>query len=871
MGARSMTTAFVNQQKNGATSLREAVRSLLPAVWFSLGVTGSAMAVSVPAVADTQATYEFNLPAQAVSESLRTIGQVTSTNILFDPETVAQRNAPEVKGSLTASGAIEKVIAGTGLQARRSGNAILVTMPGAKTTLSHTQAESIRLAQADSRNSATTTESGAGGSESERSGLEEIVVTAQKRSENLQEVPVPVTVLRADSLVASNQTRIQDYFTRIPGLNVTPSVQGQQNLTIRGITTGFSNPTVGVVIDDVPFGGSGGRPSGLMVPDIDPGDLQRIEVLKGPQGTLYGASSMGGLFKFVTVDPSMDEVSGRVVAGLSSISGGDDLGHIVRGMINLPLGDTFAIRASGVQRCDPGFIDNVQTGQEDVNDADLWGGRVSALWKLTDNLSIKLSAMNQSYEGDAQSEVDFLPGVGELEQSRLIDSGDFERKTQVYSAVVTAQVGGVNITSVTGYNRGDNVDLFDFSRSFGPAAAPLYGVVGTPVVTRADIKRLTQETRVSIPINEHIEWLVGGFYSRESQDFDQEITYVDPATGAFVANRTLIDNKPLEIREIAGFTDVTIYFSERFDLQLGGRFSRIKQWIDAGGTAQRFPPTGTGVLTVAPAVRMEPDEVFTHLITPRYRISDDLMVYARAASGYRIGSGGTSTPNDRCILFNYPCQYGPDKTYNYEIGAKGDLIDGVLSFDASIYYIDWKEIQIQGYSPAANTTFNTNGSRARSEGVELSVTARPTLGLTISAWASYNNAELTEDLPAGPGLPLGRSGDPLPLSVEWSGNLSIDQSFPVSGEITATLGGSVTYIDERPALLVNAGARTIYPSYTKTDLLAKLDYQDWTATLYINNVTNEDARLSGGPGFFPAESAGIVQPRTIGMSLMKTF
>src|SRR6202012_4446346 len=177
-----------------------------------------------------------------------------------------------------------------------------------------------------------------------------------------QDVPVPVTAIRADKLISDNQVRLQDYFTSVPGLSYAPNNQNQY-VTIRGITTGgFSNPTVGVVIDDVPFGASNALGGGQVIPDFDPGDLARVEVLRGPQGTLYGASSMGGLLKFVTVDPSTDGVSGRVEAGVSDVSHGAELGYNVRGSINVPLSDTFAMRASAFTREDPGYVDNPVLG-----------------------------------------------------------------------------------------------------------------------------------------------------------------------------------------------------------------------------------------------------------------------------------------------------------------------------------------------------------------------------------------------------------------------------------------------------------------------------------------------------------------------------
>lgn len=841
-----------------------------------------------PLTSYSQTKYPFDLPAQPLAESLRAIGHQTSTNVMFEPRLVKGLDAPALRKETTPTEAIRMLLSGTKLTAlQTAADTILIqrlsisekSAPTSQALAPGGTNGYARFAQADGAASQAPSPVGspANSASSEdasrqRSELEEIIVTAQKREQRLQDVPIPVTAVVTETLVNSNQNRIQEFYTRIPGLNVTPSVQGQQNLSIRGITTGFSNPTVGITIDDVPFGSSGGLPSGLMAPDLDPGDLARVEVLRGPQGALYGASSMGGLFKLVTVDPSIDEFGGRIQVGMSSIENGNGTGYNVRGSLNVPLSESVAIRASAFTRHDSGFIDDVATGQDGINEADIKGGRVSALFKASENWSVKLSAIHQEYEGDGPSEIDHLAGLGDLEQRRLLDSGKFNRELQAYSAVVNGEIGRVALTAVTGYNISDVHETFDFTGPFAPSFIPIYGpAIGLPVFTDALVKRFTQELRLTLPLGEKADWMLGGFYSTETNDFDQHTTIVNDSSGKLLGYRNILDNGVLNVRERAAFTNFTYHFTDRFDVQLGGRYSKLNQSKDAG-TAQRFPPTGTGLVTIQAPISAEPDDVFTFLVTPSLRVSPDLMVYARVASGYRIGGGGITSPNDNCVRFSFPCQYGPDKTLNYEIGAKGDLFDRLLSFDTSVYYIDWKDIQIQGYNSPAGTTYNTNGSRAKSQGVELWLQSRPTDNLTLTAWGVYNNAELTEDLPVGPGLPVAVSGDRLPLGSEWSGGLSLEQSFPLPGDFSGTVGASATYIGPREGLFpANGAARVTYPSYAKIDLLGSIFYDDWTLNAFVNNLTDRHTSLSGGPGFFPPESAAIVQPRTVGMSLTKTF
>jgi len=272
------------------------------------------------------------------------------------------------------------------------------------------------------------------------STLAEIVVTAQKRIERLQDVPVPVTALNAEQLTDRNQLRLQDYYASVPGLNFAADpFTGSPLLAIRGIVAAYGQaPTVGVLVDDVPFGSSTSQGDGYEAPDVDPSDLQRVEVLRGPQGTLYGADSMGGLIKYVTVDPSVEGFSGRVEGGLSEVGHGTQMGYSARASANIPLSDALAVRLSGFSRQDPGYVDNLQTGDRGVNWAKFYGGRASALWKSSEAFSVKLSALFQENHRYGSSMADVGAGFGDLQQSVLKNTGGYQKKIQAYSATVTA-------------------------------------------------------------------------------------------------------------------------------------------------------------------------------------------------------------------------------------------------------------------------------------------------------------------------------------------------------------------------------------------------------------------------------------------------
>ncbi|HEX4973520.1 MAG TPA: TonB-dependent receptor [Steroidobacteraceae bacterium] len=695
-----------------------------------------------------------------------------------------------------------------------------------------------------------------------REPIEEVIVTAQKRAERLQDVPVPVSVLSADLLTQSNLVRMQDYYARIPGLSLTSDSFGQPIVAIRGVTTGTGNPTVGIVVDDVPYGSVSGI--GRMAPDIDPFDLAQVEVLRGPQGTLYGASSIGGLLKFVTADPSLDALHGRVQVGTSSVRNGDDLGFNVRGSVNIPIADTVAARVSGFSRRDPGYIDDPGRGKNGVNEVDVNGGRVVTLWQPSQDLSVKLGAFVQKISADGSPVVHELPGLGELEQSMLIGTGGYEKKIQVYSVSVHANLGAAELDYTGGYNINDVDDAFDYTPAFGPVTESQFGVTGTPLLETLKTERLTQELRLTAPLTDSIEGLFGVFYSDERTRTAQDILATDPSDGA-VAGQWLHDQDATNFTEYAAFADFTFKLSERFDVQVGGRQSRMERDYTLFFEGP-YVPTFLGQPSPLLYPRVDTDEdAFTYLLTPRFKPSDDHMVYARIASGYRPGG-----PNYNITVFGVPPAYDADQTRNYDVGAKGKFLEGALTYDASLFYIDWRDIQLLIVDSQSGAGYFTNASKARSKGAELSLEWRPVSALSIAAAAAWTDAELVEAFPSG-STAFGEPGDPLPFTTRFSGNLALDVQLPVASGVTSSIGLSASYVGKRTADFTGSAERQALPAYTQLDARAKAEFGDWSADVFVNNLTDKRGLLGGGIGGFPAYAFNYIQPRTLGVSVTRSF
>jgi iron complex outermembrane recepter protein len=687
--------------------------------------------------------------------------------------------------------------------------------------------------------------------------IEEIVVTAEKNgAEDLLKTPVPVAVVSAEELTGRAQVRLQDFFSEVPGFIVAPSFAGQTNLSIRGINSG-GTPTVGVLIDDVPFGSE----TQTYIPELDPGDLARVEVLRGPQGTIFGADSEGGLIRYVTVAPSTDAFSGQVSAGTDSVKGGDGFGFNIRGSVNIPVTDDFAIRASAFRRQEAGYIDDILTNERGSNRSDASGERVAALWRPTDHFSITLSAINQSIDNTG---LEVVPSLGDL-RSNIVKNGSATHiNIKNYGAVISDYVGTVHIESITGYNTIRQNSNTDVSPLFGPIVAAVTGAAPDAVITGPVTNdKISEELRASSPIGKHVDLQVGLFYTHETTAATTILVGVYPLTGLYSTPTTAVfyETIPTTLEEYAAFENVTVHFTDRFDLQLGARVAHINQDFLAYYT---YGPVNTPDPSFTPAGRASATP-FTYLVTPRYFLTPDVMVYFRAASGYRPGgvNNGVGSPPP-------PPTYGPDQTHSYEIGMKGAFIDRRLTADLSLFHIDWKGVQITEGGTGNQLPYTGNGGAAKSEGVELSVTAKPFEGTTVSWWVDYDNSVLTTTI-NNPST-YASAGSLLPFATRLSGDVSIQQNFREIQGVTPFASVDASYTGHRLGILQPTAARQSYPGYTQTNVQMGLNHRTFTANLFINNVGDVRGQLNGGIGYAqnPLEFV-IIQPRTIGVSVTNKF
>lgn len=702
--------------------------------------------------------------------------------------------------------------------------------------------------------------------------IAEVIVTAQKRSEALIDVPLSISVVGGDVLERQNAVNFQDYLKLVPGLQLNQDTPGNGRLVMRGVNTGSIAATVAVYVDETPFGSSTGLVNGgVLAGDFDAFDMQRIEVLRGPQGTLYGANSLSGVLKFATNPPSTDRFEARVRAGVESVEDGD-MGYSGTGMINVPLSNDFAVRASGYYRELPGFIDSIGTGgsdnAKDINDSESYGGRVSALYTPTDAFSLRLTAILQNINTGAPSTVESDPDTldtlyGRPTQSQFVPQY-VDIDYRIYNAALDFDLGFATLTSSTSYNELESPFRTDVTTQFSPIIEPFVGPNDFAQLQTTKYDKVTQELRLASPSNDRFEWLVGAYYTKEKGDIVQHLVALVPGTLTPIADQPQLGDITLhsEYEEIAAFVSGTMHFGSRFDVTLGGRYSENDQFAKQDGIGL-FAGGPDGVSF--PRAESTED-VFTYSVSPKLKFGDNASLYARVASGFRPGGPNVLPPGAPAGV---PLSYESDSLTSYEVGFKRESATRAYSVDLSAFHIDWEDIQL--FTQVNNFGVNVNGGGATSDGLEATFSARPTQALSLSLNAAYTDTELDDD--TGP-LVGGMKGDQLPFTPEFTLGANADYEWQVGAAATAYVGGSVRYLSDQTGefdfdFRTTNGRQREIASYEIVDLRTGVTFGRYSIELYAKNVTDSDGRSSTGTlGNYPngALGTGVIRPRTVGLT-----
>lgn len=729
--------------------------------------------------------------------------------------------------------------------------------------------------------------------------LDEIIVTARKREESLRDAPLSIQALGERQIERLNLTRFEDYARFAPSVSFVSQGPGQTKIVIRGVAEGPGDDGQAIsalYLDEQPITSDQG-----MNPDPRLVDVQRIEVLSGPQGTLYGASSQSGAIRVITNKPDASRYEGQVEATASSTRHGDP-SYDLNGVINLPIiRDRLALRVVGYASEDGGFIDNVlgatPAGERDnadvvgenVNSARTYGGRIAAQLDLTEGWDI--SATHVFQDVDVEGRSDYDPAVGDLQTVRFFDES-FNDEWAQSAVTLRGDLGfadlvltGAYFTRKTAYLN-DNTAYNQYLASTA-YAFPLYDFGADPIgynrqVTDSD--RTTLEGRLSSKGGSRWNWIVGAFYEKSDYQYDFSGAVVDFAdTPGFAAALALQpDLAPTDVyffqinrierEQYALFGELTWSVTDRLDLTVGGR------WFDAetdgalitrlplGASAPAYDDDGLPVITWEESLMPASEDGFTPKLNISYRPTDDLMLFATYSQGFRLGGANRQRQG-----LAVPVQYEADILTNYEAGVKTTWLDGALTLDAVAFLMTWDDFQASILNPDPSTFFyvTANVGQAEIRGVELQGQWRPVEGLTLGGALTLLNAELTEASPlmAG-GVPEGAR---LPVSPEVKFALNGEYLVPVpqfNGDAYFRFDYSYTGDSVNN---INPADADVQDAYQIVNLQTGFEAQSWSVNLFVNNLFDERAQLYVNQSYYSELRITPNRPRQIGLTVSRRF
>ena len=847
--------------------------------------------IAAPGNAQTVQARTTEMLAQPLNQALSTFAKQTGLQLIYVSDLAQGQDSKPIPAGLSPQEALTQLLAGTPLtfeflndrtvrifeaSAVRPASTTRLERPAA-TPRSDASQETVkrgfwdrfRVAQADP-GTGSAASADAQGSSSQPSPLEEIVVTAQKREERLIETPQSVSVLSADMLTKLAATQFRDFANTVPGLNFQTGGAGFNQISLRGVTTGYDiTPSVGNVVDDVPYGSSSAFARGAQLAlDVGLFDVERIEVLRGPQGTLYGASTMGGLIKYVTKQPDVTRMGGEVQTGLSGTTDGG-LNYIGAAALNLPLvTDKVALRASGFHSRDRGYVDNVGLDREDVNASRVSGGRLDLLALPTEALSLRVAAVLQDISRDGTATSDYtLEGeslYGGLKQLRLIPE-TFDQRFRLVSATATYDFGSAELTAVSSYQAIRSQFIVDDTPALQPilALCPPFcrSYSSVAIDNEVETDKFTQEIRLASGDSRPLQWLVGGFFTREVSENRQELLLLDaarqPAPNDLFHYRT-----PSRYKEYAAFGNLTYYFSDKLDLTGGMRYAR---------NDQAYTQDASGLLIGAVPKRTDRENVSTYLLNARYRFTPNAIAYARFATGYRPGGPNAVSLDPVTGEPNAPESFKADTSKSYELGFKTQSATGEFGVDIAAYLIDWSDLQ-QLTTTASGVSYYANAaSGAQIKGAELTLTARPVRGLTATGAFAFQDATMSDDEPI-----LGaRNGERLPNVPRFTAALSADYLFAVAA-LQPSVGFTFRSVSNRMASFDNNTTVAQYDlgSYSTFDARAGFVAGRADIQVYVRNVFDEHGQLvipSGVSSLAGPIEVSILQPRTVGVTATFRF
>uniref|UniRef100_B0SV26 TonB-dependent receptor n=1 Tax=Caulobacter sp. (strain K31) TaxID=366602 RepID=B0SV26_CAUSK len=667
--------------------------------------------------------------------------------------------------------------------------------------------------------------------------LDDIIVTAQKREQRLLDVPMAITAFTGEAIEQRGAASLQDLQFSVPGLSLVEQGPGQQRVQIRGVTTSNGLPTVGQYLDEMPIS----IDDQTQTLDLRLIDMKQIEVLRGPQGTLYGEGSMGGTIRFLTADPDLGQIGGSFEGQAGSVTDGATAWR-VNGVVNLPLvKDRLGMRLVAGYENTGGWIDSSVTGKKDVNAAKILTLRGKLLAKFTDNIQASLLVLHQEQDQDYQNF-----GVSRKTSSRVAEQNN--PKYDLANLVLKWDLGSANLTNSLGYQKAENNTVTDLSNTYVPLL-PLLGVPAGLITSvglgsTSDVDVLTDEVRLTSAVGGQFDWSAGA-YGRHLKRTGTSRSATAPGSLAF---NLISVTATFESKAWATFGELNWHATDALTITGGLRY------FEETRTLESVNRSFGGLATASNSGKFSS-------LNPRLNISYDVsptgMVYVSAAKGFRSGGFNLAATGG-------PPTYDPDELWTYEVGTKHQWFDRRLTFEGAAYYTDWTGVQSSFVPTGAAIGYVTNGGKVNGWGADVSMSARPATGLTLSATYGWNNLEYqgktAEHAP----------GDPVDYAVRQSWSGSIDYRRPVVGNAEGF--ARLDYQHAGRSAIINRGS-AVNVAIDPRDLVnAQLgvEFRRYEVSLFASNLFDEKTPIVPGP--FGAIFQDIEPtPRIVGARFKATF
>ncbi len=760
--------------------------------------------------------------------------------------------------------------------------------------------------------------------------LERIIVTAQKRATDLQDVPFSVSATSEAQIRNSGAANVVELSRNVSGLIITDLGPGQSQVAIRGISAGQVvrdlvggvKESVGVYLDESAIS------QALFTPDLDLFDLARLEVLRGPQGTLFGAGSSAGTVRYITRQPVLREFGG--LAEVTAHTGTDsEFGMSTKAAFNLPVGEIAAVRMVGYNNELAGFIDSYYPGRsvrEDVNGGSKIGGRITVLIQPSETLSITPRLVYQELDTQGYPRIDVYSVLGNpfTTTQPPVNPGRRGQVTQLEEGIedefmladltIEVGLGGLSLTSVTSYTDRDVVVVRDASQLSGSVTLSLGSTIAeevrldSPLIDTTSLKAINQEVRLASDSGGAFEWLVGAFYQDIDRDYGQNLPTPGydailirlglPPSAGFNAppDTPYFSQVPYDFKQFALFGEGTLRFNEQWSLTGGVRYYDFDEdrlltfagvFADVGYTRQPGSTSSDG---------------FSPRVIVRYAPTENISVNAQVSRGFRLGgindplNVALCAPQDLVTYGGKPT-FADEKVLNYEIGAKTQSANGRMRLNAAVFYSDIEDLQVIADAGSCSSRIVLN-AQAESMGAEVEFFAQPTDAWDFGLSATYVKAEITETQFSG-GAPIAgiREGNRLPTSPEFQAAASatyLHDLGALQGFVNLTLqyvGSSYTQLaDQEPPFgcigcpgvgFFDFGVPTIsqfsfdpeLPAYQLGNLRIGVRNETFEAAAFVNNLWDERALLSIDRERGTRARVGYLtnQPRTYGVAVRMNF